>query len=55
MIALYTKAIATALILFWVCAILVAIQLHERPDNIYLLHLMLATFLLSIIAIWVTV
>ena len=55
MIALYTKAIATALILFWVCAILVAVQLHERPDNVYLLHLMLGTFLLSIVAIWVTV
>ena len=55
MIALYTKAIATALLLFWSCAILGVIYLKEGEFKAFWLHFMVCTFALSIIAIWVTI
>lgn len=55
MIAIWTKAIATSLLLFWSCAVILIDRFGEKELNAFWVNLMVLTFAISIIAIWTTV
>lgn len=55
MIAIWTKAIATALLLFWSCAVILVDRFGDKALDLFWVNSMIATFVISIIAIWTTV